>query len=82
MKFALKVALSIIVIALWQVISGDLMMACILGAFVFAILCISPKRDSALEESEAFKEMVREKNEQKLSLEEKRILEKKEQNQK
>ncbi len=76
MKIALKIAISIAVLLCWQIFTGDLWLACILGAFVCAILFINPKRERSFEEGDEYKAMVKEKNERKLFLEEERILEK------
>ncbi len=76
MKTALKIAISVAVLLCWQIFTGDLWLACILGAFVFAILFISPKKRQSYEEGDEYKAMVKEKNERKLFLEEERILEK------
>lgn len=76
MKLAIKCVVAILVGLGWQIVSGDLTMACILAGFVFAILCISPKKERPFEDGDEFKQKVRERNEQKLFLEEERLLEK------
>ena len=77
MKIALKCAIAICVGLGWQIASGDVALSMVLVAFVFAVLIFSPKKYNYYQDGEEFKEKVREKNERKLSLEEERILEKK-----
>lgn len=76
MKIALKIIISIAVLVCWQVFTGDLWLACILGAFVFIVLVANPKKEQSFEEGDEYKAMVKEKNERKLFLEEERLLEK------
>lgn len=76
MKTALKIIISLAVLLCWQIFTGDLWLACILGAFVCAVLFISPKKQQSFEEGDEYKAMVKEKNERKLFLEEERLLEK------
>lgn len=76
MKIALKIAISVAVLLCWQIFTGDLWLACILGAFVFLVLVANPKKDKSFEEGDEYKAMVKEKNERKLFLEEERLLEK------
>ena len=76
MKIALKIIISLAVLVCWQIFTGDLWLACIFGAFVCAILFISPKKEQSFEEGDEYKAMVKEKNERKLFLEEERLLEK------
>lgn len=76
MKIAIKIIISLAVLLGWQVLSGDLGLACILAVFVLAVLITNPKKEKPFEESDEYKSMVKEKNERKLFLEEERILEK------
>lgn len=76
MRLALKCAIAICVGLGWQIVSGDLALSLVLTILIFAVLIINPKKEPSYQEGEEFKEKVREKNEQKLFLEEERILEK------
>lgn len=78
MNIVLKIAIALIVLLAWQILSGDLAMACILGGFILVILVANPKKDKSYEDSDEYRAMVKEKNERKLFLEEERILEKQE----
>lgn len=80
MKTALKVIVSLAVLLCWQVFTGDIWLSCILGAFVCAVLFISPKKQKSFEEGDEYRAMVKEKNERKIFLEEERILEKQQTN--
>ena len=70
MKIAIKIIISLAVLLGWQVLSGDLGLACILAVFVLAVLIANPKKEKSFEESDEYKSMVKEKNERKLFLEE------------
>lgn len=76
MRLALKGIIAICVGLGWQVVSGDLALSLVLSILIFAVLMINPQKQPSYQDGEEFKEKVREKNEQKLHLEEERILEK------
>lgn len=77
MAIALKIFISIALGLCWQILSGDISMSCILAVFTFVVLIIKPKKDRYYQDGDEFKQKVKEKNEQKIFLEEERILEKK-----
>lgn len=76
MRLALKCAIAICFGLGWQIVSGDTALSLVLAILVFIVLIINPKKEQSYQEGDEFKEKVREKNEQKLFLEEERILEK------
>lgn len=77
MALLLKIFIAIIVGLCWQILSGDVGLSCIFAIFIFAVFMIKPKKERYYQDGDEFKQKVKEKNEQKLFLEEERILEKK-----
>ena len=55
MKIAIKIIISLAVLLGWQVLSGDLGLACILAVFVLAVLIANPKKEKSFEESDEYK---------------------------
>lgn len=77
MALFFKILIAIAVGLGWQVLSGDVGLSLIFAGFIFIVLMIKPQKPSYYQDGDEFKQKVKEKNEQKIFLEEERILEKK-----
>lgn len=72
-----KLALSIAIGVGWFFLGGESGVAVVLGVFVFFVLIFNAKRTKISEEDEHLKERIAQAQERKIAIEERRILEKK-----